>query len=113
MSNNGRGSVVEAVGITVVGVAGWAADTSGGGVAGGAVVSGVAVVAMVSDSDVGCVVSLLVAQAVTARAEMARTGKLKRCLLKLVLAVLMTSDANPLQAKSQVGQDRRANCLTV
>lgn len=88
-----------------MGVGGWVADTSGGGVSDGAVVLGAAVVAMVSGVVVGCVVSLLVAQAVATRIMMARTGRFSRCLLKLALAVLMPLDDNPLQAKSQVRTD--------
>ena len=102
LSNSGGGSVVEVVGSTVVRVGGWAADTSGEGVAGGAVVLSAAVVAMVSGSDVGCVLSLLVAQAVAARAAMARTDRFSRSLLKFARAVVMTSNDNPLRAKSQV-----------
>ena len=51
---------------------------------------------------VGCVVSLLVAQAVAASAATARTDRLRRCLMKLALAVLMPSDDNADRAKSQV-----------
>ena len=101
MLSNSGGGIAVVVGAGV-GFGGWVADTSGGGASDSAVVLGAAVVAMVSGGVVGCVVSLLVAQAVAARAAMARTGRLKRCLLKLALAVLMTSDDNPLRAKSQV-----------
>ena len=65
------------------------ADTSGGGVAGGAAVLGEAVAARVSVGTAGCALSLLVAQAVAVSAAMARTDRLKRCLIKIAPTVLM------------------------
>ena len=55
---------------------------------------------------VGCELSLLVAQAVAVSAAMARTGRLRRCLISIALAVLMPTDDNTIRAKSQV----RAGC---
>jgi len=60
----------------------------------GAVVLGEAVAARVSGVAVGCVVSLLVAQAVAVSAAMARTGTLSRCLINIALAVFMSLDDN-------------------
>ena len=66
----------------------------------------VVVVALVASvGTVGCVVSLLVAQAVAASAAMARTDRLKRCLIKLARAGLMSSDDNAGRAGSQVRTD--------
>ena len=70
------------------------ADTSGGGVAGGAVVLGEAVAARISVGAAGCVLSLLVAQAVAVSAAMARTDTLRRCLIKIAPTVLMPLDNN-------------------
>lgn len=81
--------VVVAIGGLVEVVGGWGADISGGGVSGGAVVLGEAVAARVSGGATGCVLSLLVAQAVAASAAMARTGRLRRCLIKIAPNVLM------------------------
>ena len=61
----------------------------GVGIADCAVVLGAAVVARVSVGAVGCVLSLLVAQAVAVSAAMARTDRLKRCLIKIAPTVLM------------------------
>ena len=83
-------------------VGGWAADTSGGGVAGGAVVLGEAVAARVSVGAAGCALSLLVAQAVAVSAAMARTDTLRRCLIKIAPTVLMPLDNNTHQAAGQV-----------
>ena len=41
---------------------------------------------------VGCSLSLLVAQAVAVSATMARTDRLRRCLIKIARAALMPSD---------------------
>ena len=70
------------------------ADTSGGGVAGGAAVLGEAVAARVSVGAAGCALSLLVAQAVAVSAAMARTDTLRRCLIKIAPTVLMPLDNN-------------------
>ena len=86
-------------------VGSWVADTSGGGVAGSAVVLGEAVAARVSVGAVGCVVSLLVAQAAAVSAAMARTDTPRRCLIKIAPTVLMPSNDNPLLAKNQVRTD--------
>ena len=86
-------------------VGSWVADTSGGGVSGGAVVLGEAVAARVSGGAVGCVLSLPVAQAVAVSAAMARTDTLRRCLIKLARAGLMSSDDNAARAASQVRTD--------
>ena len=66
----------------------------------------VVVVALVASvGTVGCVLSLLVAQAVAASAAMARTDTLRRCLIKLAPTVLMPLDNNTHQAGSQVKPD--------
>ena len=66
----------------------------------------VVVVALVASvGTVGCVVSLLVAQAVATRATMARTDRLSRCLIKLARAGLMPLDDNAGRAGSQVRTD--------
>ena len=90
MLPNSGGGIVIAVG-AVVGIGSWVVDTSGGGVSGGAVVLGEAVAQMVvSGGAVGCVVSLLVAQAVAASsAAIARTEMLSRCLIKIAQIVLI------------------------
>ena len=55
----------------------------------------VVVVALVASvGAVGCVLSLLVAQAVAVSAAMARTGTLSRCLINIALAVFMSLDDN-------------------
>ena len=81
--------VVVAIGGLVEVVGGWGADISGGGVAGVAAVLGEAAAARVSVGAAGCVLSLLVAQAVAASAAMARTDTLRRCLIKIAPNVLM------------------------
>lgn len=86
--------VVVAIGGLVEVVGGWVADTSGGGVSGGAAVLGEAAAARVSVGAVGCVLSLLVAQAVEASAAMARTDTLRRCLIEIAPNVLMPLDNN-------------------
>ena len=60
---------------------------------------------------VGCVLSLLVAQAVAVSAAMARTDTLRRCLIKLARADLMPSDDNAGRSGSQVraGWGREGN----
>ena len=97
--------VVVVIGGLVVVVGGWVADTSGGGVAGGAAVLGEAVAARVSVGAAGCALSLLVAQAVAISAAMARTDTLRRCLIKIAPTVLMPLDNNTHQAGSQVRAD--------
>ena len=87
LSNSGGGSVVVVAGSAVVGGVGW-----GVGIADCTVVLGSVGVKMVSGGAVGCVVSLLVAQAVAVSATMARTGMLRRCLIRIAWAVLMSSD---------------------
>ena len=82
------------------------ACTSVGGVLGGVVVLGAAVVKMVSGGAVGCVLSLLVAQAVAVSAAMARNATLRRCLIKIASAVLMPSDDSTHQAAGQAWPDR-------
>ena len=72
----------------------------------------VVVVALVASvGTVGCALSLLVAQAVAVSAAMARTDRLKRCLIKLARASLMPSDDNAGRAGSQVraGWGREGN----
>lgn len=49
--------------------------------------------------------SLLVAQAATVSAAMARTETLRRCLIKIAPAVLMPSDDNTYQAAGQAWPD--------
>ena len=66
----------------------------------------VVVVALVASvGALGCVLSLLVAQAVAISAAMARTDTLRRCLIKLVRAGLMPSDDNAGRGGSQVKPD--------
>ena len=81
------------------------ANTSGGGVSDSAVVLGEAVAARASVGAVGCVLSLLVAQAVAVSAATARTDTLRRCLIKLARASLMPSVDNAARAASQVRTD--------
>lgn len=97
--------VVVAIGGLVVVVGGWVADTSGGGVSDVSVVLGEAVAARVSVGAVGCVLSLLVAQAVAVSAAMARTDTLRRCLIKIAPTVLMPLDNSTHQAAGQVLPD--------
>lgn len=61
----------------------------GVGTADCAVVLGAAVVTMVSGGAVGCVMSLLVAQAVAVKAAMARAGRLSRSLIKIAKVILI------------------------
>ena len=104
MLSNSGGGIAVVVGAGV-GVGGRVADTSGGGVSDSAVVLGEAVVTMVSGIAVGCVSSLLVAQAVAVSAAMARTDTPRRCLIKIAPTVLMPLDNNTHQAGSQVRTD--------
>ena len=108
LSNSGGGSVVVVVGSAVVVGVGW-----GVGIADRTVVLGVTVVKMVSGGAVGCVVSLLVAQAVAVSAAMARTGTLSRCLIDIALAVLMLLDDNTQQREGQVSPDLNAKIWTL
>ena len=110
MLSNSGGGIAVVVGAGV-GVGGWVANTSGGEVSDSAVVLGATVVTMVSGIVVGCVVSLLVAQAVAVSAAMARTDTPRRCLIKLARAALMPSDDNAGRVGSQVraGWGREGN----
>lgn len=85
----------------------------GVGIADCAVVLGATVVKMVSGGAVGCAVSLLTAQAVAARAAMARTGMLSRCLIDIALAVLMLLDDNTQQREGQALPDLNARIWTL
>ncbi len=85
----------------------------GVGIADCAVVLGATVVTMVSGGAVGCVLSLLVAQAVAVSAAMARTGMLSRCLIDIALAVLMLLDDNTQQREGQALPDLNARIWTL
>ena len=104
MLSNSGGGIAVVVGAGV-GACGWVADTSGGGVSEVSVVLGEAAAARVSVGAAGCVLSLLVAQAVATRAAMARTDTLRRCLIKIAPTVLMQSDNNAGRTGSQVKPD--------
>ena len=107
MSNSGGGSIVVVVGSAVVGGVG-----RGIGIEDCAVVLGATVVKMVSGGAVGCAVSLLATQA-AARAAMARTGMLSRCLIDIALAVLMLLDDNTQQREGQALPDLNARIWTL
>lgn len=62
----------------------------------------VVVVALVASvGAAGCVLSLLVAQAVAVSAAMARTDTLRRCLINIALAVFMSLDDNTTHTASK------------